>query len=95
MIIIVIILCITMFVIGFFMINIGIEYNKFWEELVGCIVVISSIIILAAIFVNSYVEDSESKPQAIDVYRGKTTLQITYQDSVPVDTVVVYKNKQL
>ena len=30
-------------------------------------------------------------PQAIDVYRGNTTLQITYKDSIPVDTVVVFK----
>ena len=30
-------------------------------------------------------------PQAIDVYRGKTTLEITYRDSIPVDTVVVFK----
>lgn len=29
----------------------------------------------------------------IEVYRGNTTLQITYQDSVPIDSVVVYKNK--
>lgn len=31
------------------------------------------------------------KLQAIDVYRGKTTLKITYQDSIPVDSVVVFK----
>jgi hypothetical protein len=31
------------------------------------------------------------KPTAIDVYRGKTTLEITYRDSVAVDSVVVYK----
>lgn len=30
-------------------------------------------------------------PQAIDVYRGKTTLQITYKDNTPIDTTVVYK----
>ena len=30
---------------------------------------------------------------AIEVYRGNTTLQITYEDSIPVDSVVVYKNK--
>ena len=30
-------------------------------------------------------------PTAIDVYRGKTTLEITYRDSVAVDSVVVYK----
>ena len=31
-------------------------------------------------------------PTAIDVYRGKTTLEITYRDSVAVDSVVVYKH---
>lgn len=31
------------------------------------------------------------KPSAIDVYQGKTTLQITYEDSIPIDTVVVFK----
>lgn len=29
----------------------------------------------------------------IDVYRGKTTLEITYKDNIPIDSVVVYKNK--
>ena len=33
------------------------------------------------------------KPSAIDVYRGKTTLEITYKDKVPIDTTVVWKNK--
>lgn len=34
--------------------------------------------------------DSDSiKP--IDVYRGKTTLEITYRDSVAIDSTVVYK----
>ena len=32
-----------------------------------------------------------SSPQAIDVYRGRTTLEITYRDSIPVDSVVVFK----
>ena len=30
-------------------------------------------------------------PTALDVYRGKTTLEITYKDSVAVDSVVVFK----
>lgn len=30
-------------------------------------------------------------PTAIDVYNNKTTLEITYRDSVAIDTVVVYK----
>ena len=34
------------------------------------------------------------KPTAMDVYQGKTTLQITYKDSIPVDSVVVFKDKE-
>lgn len=33
-------------------------------------------------------------PEAIDVYRGKTTLKITYEGNVPIDTVVVFKNSK-
>ena len=31
------------------------------------------------------------KPTAIDVYEGKTTLEITYKDGAPVDSTVVWK----
>ena len=30
-------------------------------------------------------------PSALDVYKGKTVLKITYEDKIPVDTVVIYK----
>ena len=33
------------------------------------------------------------KPKAIDVYQGNTTLEITYKDNVPIDSVVVWKHK--
>ena len=33
------------------------------------------------------------EPTALDVYRGKTTLEITYRDSVAIDSIVVYKMK--
>ena len=36
------------------------------------------------------IEDLEATPTALDVYRGKTTLEITYRDSVAIDSVVVY-----
>ena len=36
--------------------------------------------------------DYLTKPSAIDVYKGRTTLEITYRDNVPVDSVVVWKN---
>ena len=32
-----------------------------------------------------------NRPKAIDVYRGQTTLQITYIDSIPQDTIVIFK----
>lgn len=31
------------------------------------------------------------EPTALDVYRGKTTLEITYRDSIAIDSTVVYK----
>lgn len=34
-----------------------------------------------------------SKPKPIDVYRGNTTLEITYKDSIPVDSIVIWKGK--
>ena len=34
-----------------------------------------------------------NQPMAIDVYKGKTELQITYKGTIPVDSVVVFKNK--
>ena len=34
-----------------------------------------------------------SKPKPIDVYRGNTTLEITYKDNLPVDSVVIWKGK--
>ena len=44
---------------------------------------------------SSYMHDCDTKdtPTALDVYRGKTTLEITYRDSVAIDSTVVYKVK--
>lgn len=36
---------------------------------------------------------SLKSPKAIDVYQGNTTLEITYKDSMPIDSVVVWKNR--
>jgi hypothetical protein len=35
--------------------------------------------------------EEEPPIRPIDVYRGKTTLEITYRDSVALDSVVVWK----
>ena len=39
------------------------------------------------------VELDKDTPTPLDVYRGKTTLEITYRDSVAIDSTVVYKMK--
>lgn len=36
----------------------------------------------------------ETNPSAMDVYQGKTTLEITYKNGIPVDSVVVFKDKE-
>lgn len=33
----------------------------------------------------------DNRPTALDVYKGSTTLEITYRDSIAVDSVVVFK----
>ena len=35
-----------------------------------------------------------NKPSAMDVYQGKTTIEITYKDGIAVDSVVVFKEKK-
>ena len=47
-------------------------------------------VLFGAFFVMSFVK---SEPTALDVYRGKTTLEITYRDSVAIDSTVVYKEE--
>ena len=48
-----------------------------------------SLIALSAVCVCGIIKISS--PQAIDVYRNRTTLEITYRDSIPVDSIVVFK----
>lgn len=52
------------------------------------------LIVFASTFLVIAIESTCSKdiPNAIDVYRGKTTLEITYRDGVALDTTVVFKN---
>lgn len=54
-----------------------------------------TLVIVIWIGASSYMSDCDTKdtPTALDVYRGKTTLEITYRDSVAIDSTVVYKVK--
>ena len=47
--------------------------------------------VLLIIIIITYI--SKDEPTALDVYEGKTTLEITYIDTIPVDTTVVFKKE--
>lgn len=48
--------------------------------------------ISATMFVLLFILYNErNTPTAKSVYEGKTTLEITYRDSIPIDTIVVLK----
>ena len=49
--------------------------------------------IIFIIFGTTVLND-KNKITPMDVYQGKTTLEITYKDGVPVDSVVVFKEKE-
>ena len=35
--------------------------------------------------------NADTRPSAMDVYKGKTELRITYEGKTPVDSTVIYK----
>lgn len=61
--------------------------NKEFMRIIMITVTVCSIIAMFLMFAHL------SKPKPIDVYRGNTALEITYKDSVPVDSVVIWKGK--
>lgn len=60
--------------------------DKFFSEGLILLSVVVFFLLLKVAF------NQTSKPTAMDVYQGKTTLEITYKDSIPVDSVVVWKD---
>lgn len=62
----------------------------FWgiQEGNGPLILFSIILIVVITIQLGFIFDV---PSALNVYQGKTTLQITYRDSIPVDSVVVFK----
>ena len=53
-------------------------------------------VVFGFIFISSGINglNDKNKPTAMDVYQGKTTLEITYKDGVPIDSMVVFKDKE-
>lgn len=66
-----------------------IYFVRHYNMEIGEIFVIFTLGALMQATISTSIESKNPKP--IDVYRGKTTLKITYIDSIPQDTVIVWK----
>ena len=86
---IIIILITTIFLLVMLIISIYylIEYD---DSYISSFVFVSAIFVLIILIATLSLME---KPKAIDVYRGKTTLEITYKNGIAVDSTVVFKNK--
>ena len=81
----------VLLIIGVVLICIGVGANVYeGNELRPTTAIIICGMVLAAISFTLLIE--RKKPSALDVYRGKTTLTITYQDTIPIDSTVIFKN---
>jgi hypothetical protein len=50
-------------------------------------------LLLMAIFLGVKIFSNEKELTPLEVYRGNTTLEITYRDSIAIDSVVVWKEE--
>lgn len=65
------------------------------EDKAGCCLFsfLSGVTLILCITLVIAIEEKNNAPTALDVYQGNTTLEITYRDSIPVDSVVVFKDE--
>lgn len=63
--------------------------NKDSRFVSACLLSVSTIMVFSAYLTYQ----NRNIPTAVDVYQGKTTLEITYKDTIPVDSVVVFKEE--
>lgn len=79
-------------IIGFIIVTIVIVLCVIEIKEEGDIVLSKVLLIIAIIgllfIIVSYISNA---PTALDVYKGKTKLRITYEGKTPVDSVVIYK----
>lgn len=78
-----IVLSLVLIIVGFILSEKGIELFDVTVVAFGTLILTATAMELP----------NQDKPTAIDVYRGKTTLKITYVDSVATDSVVVFKEQ--
>ena len=84
------IITIVLFVVGLIILVVALSKDE--SAAAGAIL---GIILICGGGVGIIVIDDKNNPRptSIDVYRGRTTLEITYKDSVAIDTAVVWKDE--
>lgn len=60
------------------------------NKVTSCVSTIMCSVIVTIVLIDY---NSKDNPTALDVYEGKTTLEITYKDSIPIDSIVVFKEE--
>ena len=60
------------------------------NKVISCFCAFMVGVILTVVIIDYKHKDN---PTSLDVYEGKTTLEITYRDTIPVDSVVVFKEE--
>lgn len=62
-------------------------------DIVSCVVLGALVIVF--LIAGAYILEKHCSPTItpIDVYRGKTTLEITYRDNIAIDSTVVWKEE--
>jgi membrane-bound ClpP family serine protease len=75
---------VILLVIGFILLLTDDDAFSFFSGITGAWLLSGAILMM----------QENNKPSAMDVYQGKTTLEITYKDGVPIDSVVVFKDKK-
>ena len=79
-------------IIGFIIVTIVIVLCVIEIKEEGNIVLSKVLLIIAIIgLLFIIVSYTSNAPTAMDVYKGKTELRITYEGKTPVDSVVIYK----
>ena len=81
---IMLIIGVILLVIGFILLLTDDDVFSFCSGITGAYLLSGAILMM----------QENNKPSAMDVYQGKTTLEITYKDGVPIDSVVVFKDKK-
>ena len=84
---IILVLTIIVLIFLFILIVVNIKNEESLAKISFCALSLYSFLVLFLLI--SYI----NKPRAIDVYEGKTTLEITYKGKVPIDSTVVWKNR--